>query len=278
MLFKEKAMMSKKAGLSTLDVLVSLGIIIVLVAVLLPFFSKARSSPHWASCQSNLTQIGRAFKMYLSDWDETYPTNRALSKIKGKSGAVVETVKLTPAGLINAEGSLVKFLYGINWVEGLYSFTEAAASSTEALIVWRCPQASSSTYPANSKTAYTSYVFNRNLVEVREKAISNASNLMLVREMDRRMNADLRPINCSARSLKNPPISSFLTRRDVKIGKTRFGIHGKGSHILFADGHVKFLYPADMPEYPTYDPTTQRWYNFANTGHPERDKSIAITP
>lgn len=231
-----------------------------------------------ANCQSNMTQLGRAFKMYLSDWDYTYPTNRAWSQIKGKPGAVAETVKLTPAGLMNAKGSPVKFLYGVNWVECLYSYVEAAGSSNDAPTVWRCPKASSATYPSNSKTACTSYVYNRNLVEMQEDKIVCSSNLMIAREADRLVNADLRPLNNSAGSPKKMPSSAFLNSRDIRMGKTNELVHDKGSHILFADGHVKFFDASYFSPKPEWDPVTRQWYNFVISQNPALDQSIAITP
>ena len=72
--------------------------------------------------------------------------------------------------------------------------------------------------------------------------------------------------------------------------ETENRIHANGSHVLFADGHVKGYDRRFFPEDSEYartaehwDPDTQQWYNFVykNTADPTRkilDRSIAISP
>ena len=57
-------------------------------------------------------------------------------------------------------------------------------------------------------------------------------------------------------------------------------IHGTGSHILFADGHVKLFDVSYYPEIPqqcttTGDPRKGQWFNYV-TG--DKAFTIAITP
>lgn len=55
------------------ELLVVIAVIAVLAAMLLPGFSRARDRARGAACQSNLKQIGLAFMLYRSDYDECYP-------------------------------------------------------------------------------------------------------------------------------------------------------------------------------------------------------------
>ena len=48
-------------------------IIAILAAILFPVFARAREKARQSTCQSNLKQIGLAFEMYVSDYDERYP-------------------------------------------------------------------------------------------------------------------------------------------------------------------------------------------------------------
>lgn len=237
----------------------------------LDLFPRVRGGHSMPVCQSNLTQIGRAFKMYMSDWDNTFPTNRNWLG-SGKLGSVTEHVKLS-LHTKNAAGQVCKFKYGINWVESLDGYLNKDFNKDiDTAAVWRCSLASERNYKAESATAATSYVFNRNLAEKQEDIVKYASNLMMVREMDRLVDAELRPVNDSTVSFTSLPKSPFLTNEDVRLGKTEADIHGHGSYILFEDGHVSYSNSSDMPDSPSYNAATQQWCNLCD------GRIIAITP
>src|SRR5438045_8254156 len=69
-----------------IELLVVIAIIAILAAILFPVFARAREKARQASCQSNLKQIGIAFKMYVQDYDETWP-NAAPLPPNGASSA-----------------------------------------------------------------------------------------------------------------------------------------------------------------------------------------------
>jgi prepilin-type processing-associated H-X9-DG protein len=56
-----------------IELLVVIAIIAILAAILMPVFAQAREKARQASCQSNLKQIGLAFRMYMQDYDEKTP-------------------------------------------------------------------------------------------------------------------------------------------------------------------------------------------------------------
>jgi len=65
----------RQRGFTLIELLVVIAIIAILAAILFPVFAKAREKARQASCMSNHKQMGLAFFMYSSDYDETYVTN-----------------------------------------------------------------------------------------------------------------------------------------------------------------------------------------------------------
>ena len=281
--------MKGRRGFTLIELLVVIAIIAILAAILFPVFARARKAAQASNCQSNFKQIGNAIKMYLSDWQDTYPTNRILAA-GGVPGSISDQINLSTPGALDPNGDPVKFQYGINWVEGLYSYVEAITKSSDPMTVWRCQAASNRTYPVNSTTAAVTYAFNACLIEQPEGILKGAANLLMVREMDRLVNAVLRPSTDVTGSDATPPRTPLLNKNDWRIRATEPMLHGNGSHVLFADGHVKLFDRKFFPEDAEYskkaehwDSETQQWYNFVYKGttDPSKkplDRSIAISP
>jgi prepilin-type N-terminal cleavage/methylation domain-containing protein/prepilin-type processing-associated H-X9-DG protein len=67
--------MKNRRGFTLIELLVVIAIIAILAAILFPVFAQAREKARQTSCLSNLKQIGLAFRMYVSDYDEKWPQN-----------------------------------------------------------------------------------------------------------------------------------------------------------------------------------------------------------
>jgi len=95
----------RRAGFTLVELLVVIGIIVVLVAILLPAVSSARERAKRTACLSNLRQIGTGMMMYANTFRGKYPngnpkqtassyteTNKVLTYLAnqflGKSAAV----------------------------------------------------------------------------------------------------------------------------------------------------------------------------------------------
>lgn len=66
-------MRAHRVGFTLIELLVVIGIIALLAAILAPVLVSAQQSANRARCQSNLSQIARAFNAYLGDYDCCYP-------------------------------------------------------------------------------------------------------------------------------------------------------------------------------------------------------------
>ncbi len=182
--------MKGRKGFTLIELLVVIAIIAVLAAILFPVLARARKAAQNADCQSNMSQIGRAVKMYLGEWHDMYPAQR------DNSGNYNKTIALTPLSIPpGADGKPARYYNGINWVEALYPYVEAITQGNAG--AWKCGAASNKTDPlgtsAPAQSANVTYAFNANLIEQPEGVIRTAANLMMCREMDRKVNAVCRP-------------------------------------------------------------------------------------
>jgi prepilin-type N-terminal cleavage/methylation domain-containing protein/prepilin-type processing-associated H-X9-DG protein len=60
-------------GFTLIEILVVIAIIVLLAAILLPVYARARTAAAMPVCLSNLKQLALAFDMYCADWDGVYP-------------------------------------------------------------------------------------------------------------------------------------------------------------------------------------------------------------
>jgi prepilin-type N-terminal cleavage/methylation domain-containing protein/prepilin-type processing-associated H-X9-DG protein len=65
--------MNRHKGFTLIELLVVIAIIAILAAILFPVFTSAKDSAKNSGCCSNLSQIGKAFSMYLDDNNGWYP-------------------------------------------------------------------------------------------------------------------------------------------------------------------------------------------------------------
>ncbi len=131
--------MKGRKGFTLIELLVVIAIIAILAAILFPVFAKARAAAYASNCQSNLKQIGSAFKMYLTDNNDTYPTNILNKDVAAANSTTTNVeidVPITSAGSTDLQGNPLLYKYGYDWVEEthrLYRAGNAVERSHERL-------------------------------------------------------------------------------------------------------------------------------------------------
>jgi prepilin-type N-terminal cleavage/methylation domain-containing protein len=65
--------MYRNRGFTLIELLVVILIIAILAAILFPVFAQVREKARQTTCVSNMRQIGKAYLLYVQDWDETFP-------------------------------------------------------------------------------------------------------------------------------------------------------------------------------------------------------------
>lgn len=277
--------MRSHRGFTLIELLVVIAIIAILAAILFPIFAKARAQARKAGCQSSLVQIGKAMKMYASDYDDTYPTNRIHATF---------AIPITPAmGLLPANSFVGVYnnlsqpswsalrpeaQYSYNFVEGIAPYVEKMEDTGGSETIWKCPGAMDMTFPAGTtggaKSAAVSYCMNWYMLEQTESKMSQPASVLLIREMDRRVNAIARPCPSAAPAAATPsgsgaPVYAFLDSPvDGNSGIT-IGVpptpanptpdpnrHDEGMNALFGDGHVKYV---PLSQVATYNTGTKTW-------------------
>lgn len=86
---------SNQRGFTLLDVLVSIAVIALLIAILSPTLAKVKETSSRVVCASNLRQFGLALQMYADDWRGQLPPSAFLRS--GSDGpAEMMTLRLAP--------------------------------------------------------------------------------------------------------------------------------------------------------------------------------------
>ncbi len=271
--------MKGRKGFTLIELLVVIAIIAILAAILFPVFAKARAAALASDCESNMKQIGTALRMYAQDNHDMYPPNT------NPSGTFTKEVTLSDPTALGADGKPLRFQNGIGWVECIRPYMEAITKDSAGAM--RCKTASDT---QTSTYASVLYSFNGNLVEQPEGVVKCAANLMACREMDKLVGSTLRPSNQSSGSSPAPLNPFLITGQDSSYTfaphrATNGRRHGVGSHILFADGHVKRFGPDYFPLNGTssvavYDSAdTQEWWNICDLSKNDpKNRTIAVSP
>ena len=208
----------RRNGFTLIELLVVIAIIAILAAILFPVFAQAREKARQASCQSNLKQIGLALKMYVQDYDETWPNGSIYGFSYGQTGDIGQN-----------------FTYP-GWVSNVL------IPYTKNQQIYRCPSLQGSGFydPFNGGTAttngpnQTSYAYNyQSFKGVTEAQIPEVSGAIVMAD-----SASTPWWDCTYENLGcGWRIRDWAAHVAKNYQRTEY--HGQKNNYLFEDSHVK---------------------------------------
>jgi prepilin-type N-terminal cleavage/methylation domain-containing protein/prepilin-type processing-associated H-X9-DG protein len=215
----------RRTGFTLIELLVVIAIIAILAAILFPVFARAREKARQTACLSNVKQLGLAYMMYLSDYDEVFPPH-------------VTERTATPGTPDTAEA------------RAPFSYKTKLAPYVKNDQVFKCPSAPAWPTPAAGQWFTTDYGNNHN-----EMYLPGASQqAFYIANPDFGFNdattvgsitypAQFIMLGDAGRSDGSPSRGGMYPQPwafDNATQARMYGRHNDGANVTYADGHAKW--------------------------------------
>ncbi|MBC8103012.1 MAG: DUF1559 domain-containing protein [Cytophagales bacterium] len=251
------------SGFTLIELLVVIAIIALLAAILFPVFASAREKAREVTCVSNLRQIGTAVRMYVQDYDETFPIFHAYNT--AASGAAPGT-----PGHKGVEDELMPYTKN----KGIFRCPDDSGGPSLAV---DAPGAESYHEAYGSSYRFTSKCYT--VVLGPDGSFSNNYPLDPAGGAEAQTITDASfQFPAETRLMRDEMFPWFGPAKDA-VNKFGYGPytgypngfygpwHGNGGGVVYADGHAKFCASEGQfrkiygsPDGRSFDSTPQCWY------------------
>lgn len=244
---------SSRRGFTLIEILVTIGIIILLAGLTFPVFSRVREGGRRTSCSNNLRQLGLAFRQYVQDNSGRYPLTGAftlwgtgghwVAGTNGKNIASLSTFKPEPDGCGVGTCNTADVEKG-----AIYPYVKEAS-------IFVCP--------SNQEGALKrlSYSMNCALGAIGDVRIKTPSEIVLLVDEDQANDGFFFATGDPSNTAAYP----YGVKDNGQSTDKLTELHNGGGNLLFADGHVDFQVFKAFP----LDKSAEGWANKSkNTGTP----------
>lgn len=208
-----------------IELLVVIAIIAILAAILFPVFGQAREQARQTACSSNVRQIGMGVRMYVQDYDETFPIFYAYN-----TKDPVTSARAWSGDPLHKGVEVLTFPYIKN--REIFRCPNDLGGPGVADPDYGCPGLS--TYHA----CYgSSYRFNRGSFST---VANESSQNNFLYDTSRVVTDASFALPAETRIMRDEMMPWFGTMPKYGYGSWYRQWHGRGGGTVFADGHAKF--------------------------------------
>jgi prepilin-type processing-associated H-X9-DG protein/prepilin-type N-terminal cleavage/methylation domain-containing protein len=214
---------STAAAFTLIELLVVIAIIAILAAILFPVFASAREKARQTACLSNLKQIGLAGRMYIDDYDGTFP----------------------PSVEANATGYLLweQMFYSYNNNASIYNCPDRADLPTLTLSGTQAPNPTIEALYEDNTTYGMNYWVNSYYYKdaTDAKIVSQASTVWFGEDAPRPSTTGYYEVYPPYYGAVDVPTSTVYGFNVPTAPARLTNIHSGGCNILWCDGHAKWV-------------------------------------
>lgn len=233
-----------RGGFTLIELLVVIAIIAVLAAILSPVFAQAREKARQTACASNLRQIGVAFLMYKTEYDERLPDRRDLKTMLPGGYRAWPPTQWPPSDPRGGWAIVALEPYVKNMA--IWSCPSVAGKLRSVPQVEQPTISAAAASPLDTQSPvcrYWLWRFDRPDAPVAQDNFWGKTDEQAVSDLAASGNMTIAPPNPQSAADAELAVDPYFPRTIPSVSANLKGlsVHGGGRNRLFLDGHVRWL-------------------------------------